>query len=1200
MEEQIVDNEKFYCVRSDTNLADKHIDNVVNLKVNQLYYPSISLIPVHITKLIASGCCLQEVSGVRFMKNLIYLDISNNFIKNISDLQYLQNLQYLNMTNNKIIFSQPLSALPMLQQLLLTSNMIHDFDALATNPNFNINWICPQNIAQIRNFLDYIGPSSTIEQATMLMTQTISRRDQIPYHDPMLLKYAPMVVNRTLVIHNDQELRSIQFTDLLNIETLFVFECFNLSFERVPLKIRKLAVNMCYIENVNGLENMKSVVELSLRGNRISEIGVLSRMNQLQKLDMAQNNLKSIQGIEQLVNLIEIDLSENYITEINSLKSMKQLKQINLSKNQIQYAQDLEMLTNLMSLNISFNSLKNITFVKRMTKLVQFNASYNQIKNIDNIKDLTILVDLRLDGNMIESFSVIDSLPNQKAIWYTSEQWANESDKTRMIVQECLKFPVGTNFRFQDNAGLKQFRFIDTFKSQEITITNCPNVSFENCPHIPIKLKINKCGLQAITGIFEMQQIVELDLGFNNIRHIYELEALVNLQVLNLQSNDIYRINALGNLKDLKYVNLTNNKIIFSQSLNQMKGQLLIDNNLISDNVTLKNQNKPQLVDYQNFLGPNSTEDQAKELSRIVPSDQKYDLLMKQKYIKTIVNNALQIQNDQVLTDFGFTSEMNIHMLNVQNCYNVKLPFKTILRFLKTDNGALINYPEVVQNNIPNQIISLTINNCKLTNIIGIENMKQLQYLNLIDNQIVSIEQLQKLSNLKQVLVDNNFIQDLEYLTNQDWISLQKAPRDSDLTAYLTDTNSILTLEAFKAQIAPKKTKSDKLLAPLLKYDSDMSNKFKSQVNYNKLEIISDNDVKDIKFMDQIQVECLIMNRCTNFSFKRVPTQLLYLTLNDCNITNLDGLQQFKQLKKFESINNTNIQSIKQVYSLNNLLSLTINNTQINNLVGIEQLSKLQYIDLRDNCIVSIEPVESLQFLKQVLIDNNFIQDIEHLTVTKNYTPEWIYYQNAITDSELARYLNDMQLKCSLLELKTSFEGKKRRTEELIRGYPTAYDAKMKAKYEQKAQEYAQQYGPNGPDGYGPCLSISNNQELRDLRFVSELGVTHLYLNSCQNAHLLRAPANLRCLEHYPSRMKTAKGLERLVELEWLDIEDAQIVEINIRGLQKLKYLHCRNNKIRDVSAAEYLKAKGCCQNDYRIVDQKQPSQEEIDEARLW
>ncbi|CAL6092169.1 Leucine-rich_repeat domain superfamily [Hexamita inflata] len=140
----------------------------------------------------------------------------------------------------------------------------------------------------------------------------------------------------------------------------------------------------------------------------------------------------------------------------------------------------------------------------------------------------------------------------------------------------------------------------------------------------------------------------------------------------------------------------------------------------------------------------------------------------------------------------------------------------------------------------------------------------------------------------------------------------------------------------------------------------------------------------------------------------------------------------------------------------------------------------------------------------------------------------------------------------------------------------------------------------NNGNSYGHRLRISNDEEIRDLRFVSELGVTNLYMTNCQNAHLLRAPANLRSLIHYPSGIKTAKSVERLLELELLSIEDAQIVELNIRGLDKLQKLWVHNNKIRDMSAAEYLKAKGCCKSEYSIGGQKQPSQEEIDEARLW
>ncbi|CAL6090387.1 Leucine-rich_repeat domain superfamily [Hexamita inflata] len=98
----------------------------------------------------------------------------------------------------------------------------------------------------------------------------------------------------------------------------------------------------------------------------------------------------------------------------------------------------------------------------------------------------------------------------------------------------------------------------------------------------------------------------------------------------------------------------------------------------------------------------------------------------------------------------------------------------------------------------------------------------------------------------------------------------------------------------------------------------------------------------------------------------------------------------------------------------------------------------------------------------------------------------------------------------------------------------------------------------------------------------------------------LRVPTNPRTFYHYSSALKTAKGVERLVGLEGLSLEGNQIVELNIRGLDKLEYLLASNNKIRDLSGAEYLKAKGCCQTRCAIEGQTQPSQEEIDEARLW
>ncbi|CAL6073296.1 Hypothetical_protein [Hexamita inflata] len=92
----------------------------------------------------------------------------------------------------------------------------------------------------------------------------------------------------------------------------------------------------------------------------------------------------------------------------------------------------------------------------------------------------------------------------------------------------------------------------------------------------------------------------------------------------------------------------------------------------------------------------------------------------------------------------------------------------------------------------------------------------------------------------------------------------------------------------------------------------------------------------------------------------------------------------------------------------------------------------------------------------------------------------------------------------------------------------------MKAKYQNNINQSG--------NGYGHYLFIYDDLELRDLRFVSELGVTDLRLCKCQNAHALRAPANLRRFQHYNSSLKIAKGVERLVELELLYLGENQIV----------------------------------------------------------
>ncbi|CAL6097595.1 Hypothetical_protein [Hexamita inflata] len=144
-----------------------------------------------------------------------------------------------------------------------------------------------------------------------------------------------------------------------------------------------------------------------------------------------------------------------------------------------------------------------------------------------------------------------------------------------------------------------------------------------------------------------------------------------------------------------------------------------------------KNQKRPLLIDYQNFLGPNSINEQIQELQTITD----YHAEMKLKYQNAVQNESLNVENDTNVNDLGFTHELNVKIIQLKNCSNLQLP-KTSTNHFKINEGMISNYSEVRLVQIPIQ--------CRLQN-----------FLLLIASQPVQLGS--RLLNILQVtqIVDN-------------------------------------------------------------------------------------------------------------------------------------------------------------------------------------------------------------------------------------------------------------------------------------------------------------------------------------------------------------------------------------------------------------------------------------------------------------
>ncbi|CAL6068479.1 leucine-rich_repeat domain-containing protein [Hexamita inflata] len=827
-----IENETFN-LTEDSMLNEKQMYRYNQLQIYQLYYPSLHLIPTHITKLTASCCCLYDLSSFKLMKHLIYLDISGNSLIQISELKYLIKLQYLNINDNNIIFIDPLVKLETLNVVMTQNNYIQDFEPLSQHKNFNINWIFPQNEATLNHYIEFLGQNSSLEEAQELLVQTELKKHQSYFNNLLLQKYAQFVKDKTLIIKGEQNLVDLRIFDYMQIENLYLFECYNFNFLEVPLNIRKLVVNQCNLQDLNGLEQMQQLSDLNLRKNRIINIFNITKIKNLRKLDLAQNNICMLDDINSLNQLTSLDLSSNKIQQINQLSEMSQILQLNLNHNSICCGNDLQVLINLNQLSISSNKLQNIHFVQNLINLKLLDISFNQIVKIEEVQYLKQLADLRLDGNRIESFEVFDNLPNTQLSWYLSEQTNKPQDFKTQILTRFQNSPDRKKCNLLNNQEMKSFGFLDFLQPNEIIIENCPNIILENGPNLPKILQINKCNLKSITDIYLLAQLIDLDLGFNNIRDISELTELINLKNLNLQNNDIYRIEALRNL-NLKKLNLSKNKIMYSGPIRKQKALLSIDCNLVVDNSSFVQQGTPSKDDCQNFLGPNSTDNQINELNYFVQHELKYY----QNSQKIIKNQSLTIENDNIIQNFQFVRNLNIKTLIINKCVNIKC--QHIMKFLKiTQDGHIDNFPDAQLIHTPVNITSLTINNSNLTNIVGLELMVQLELLNIQYNKIVIIEQIQKLSKLKEISLNGNCIQDLSSVCKlpkyqNSWLyNIQQfIPTDTDLQNYLTDTGSNISLKEFKTALSPKQQSTKQLLE---KCKNEMIQKAKiTQENNNR------------------------------------------------------------------------------------------------------------------------------------------------------------------------------------------------------------------------------------------------------------------------------------------------------------------------------------------------------------------------------
>ncbi|CAL5984351.1 leucine-rich_repeat domain-containing protein [Hexamita inflata] len=321
-----------------------------------------------------------------------------------------------------------------------------------------------------------------------------------------------------------------------------------------------------------------------------------------------------------------------------------------------------------------------------------------------------------------------------------------------------------------------------------------------------------------------------------------------------------------------------------------------------------------------------------------------------------VQNNKLNIKNESLITNMLFSDYLSIDTLNLNN-------------------------PNVCFDQVPVKIKHLSVVNCGLNNIIGVEKMNQLETIDLSGNNLVKCEVLKDMKQLKAINLMNNKIIDLkhiiEFIQYQNvLVSNQTKPKIADYKQYLGQAATDELVQQMVAEMEENAISNEQII-----YDTEMQQKYKDKVKNGVLEINKDQSLKSTQFIElfgyqnQNKVTELRLISCYNLKLNCCPKSVKSLTINKCNLKDINGIQSMTQLTEL-NLSLNQISDINQLAPLTNLTALDLGQNNIECISALFNLKQLVSLDLSENLITDLSSLRNLLNLQILDVSYNNNQHI--------------------------------------------------------------------------------------------------------------------------------------------------------------------------------------------------------------------------------
>uniref|UniRef100_A0A095C8J7 Leucine-rich repeat-containing protein 9 n=1 Tax=Schistosoma haematobium TaxID=6185 RepID=A0A095C8J7_SCHHA len=975
----------------------------------------------NLKKLWLCECFIEKIENLNSCKQLVQLYLYDNNIKKIENLTNNQQLEYLWLNNNQIYMIEGLNHLKLLKQLNLSGNLIINLNEnLLSNQQLIEISLSDKAIRLLQNAIKKQENINTMYDHSISINRIDQLNKKINYweniHDKYQCKYNLLCNRLKEHLHfrqhiYDLELQMfgyIEIKEINNNDHLFI-DCNEF-----------LNSRFCYHHMNGSIINGIKILHLYKINNRIFNENDNNNKSSTKKLKSSINNqsikYSTFSDYLFIVCPEKIDELKLYMNIIrNGLQINNQYKltnNLNIADNK-----KLQVINQYYSEG-NFNPYDHITrlLLMKVSKFTHPNLSNNNNNNNnhnDNQEDQLYVENILFYENQSNCycFSQIkkpDLLQNKLLYpeYIVELEYILKNNQSNSILDP---FNIETNFEFNTHFD----KFDEEIKMDQNfikTISVLSSSSIEDHNHLDHLNEIlnndDELLHNSMNFYLDQTHLLIINTKITKKLQFFDFSNLTYISITHCQLDNLSFI-PCNNNNNLMTLIINHNQLNSLESLGYMPNliELQVDYNQLTciiENVSILLLNTPKLEKLSWRYNPWIND-------KFIKMYTLYKLpTIKLFNFQLINNDDIQLANE-LFNSSIITSNMieNVYKNDIQCNNNDFDQNLTIFPIAYYHHYNQYFYNNTIQSmnklNYFHLITSLCLQSLNLYKIENLTHLTNLKYLSLNYNFIKKIEGLTHCNNLIELSVEYNLIESIDNIDHL--IKLQ---------SLLLSNNKIKKINKLQFK--------------------SLLNLSKLNLNNNQIDNIDEkNYLKSfggLLFFKNLQMICLNDNNIESLFSNYIYT----LAINDHHHHHNQKINPIE-------LHFINLYKSKQpIYPYLNVLHLAHNNIHSLKELQFHRMSNLQTLFLQNNELITLNGIEGLNQLKELVLDNNKIKFINDLTFLYNWTLSEIHLENNL--------LNELNQLSKLENLKRLYVGANKLTnfidlENFAKNQPNLYEISL-------------------------------------------------------------------------------------------------------------------------------------------------------------